>query len=206
MASKKQPFDLVRRSPSQARAAKTLEAFYEATAQILEHEGEGKLTTNRIADRAGFSVGTLYQYFPNKDALLVAMAERERKRVVALIHKKLGESDQLAPEEIVRHVVRLMLQVFKGRFRARLGVQKAVDNRNMAFLFTQTADEMTKIIDAEIRRSDSRQLRALSEAAMFVVSRALLGVIRYAVVEQSPLLATQAFEDELVTLICGFLQ
>jgi AcrR family transcriptional regulator len=53
-----------RRQPVQARGQRTLAAILQATAQILVKEGEAALTTNRIAERAGVSIGTLYQYFP----------------------------------------------------------------------------------------------------------------------------------------------
>jgi len=74
------PQDLVppRKRPTQARAHRTVDLILEAAAQILAHEGEEELTTNRIAERAGFSIGTLYQYFPNRESVLDALIERER--------------------------------------------------------------------------------------------------------------------------------
>lgn len=66
-----------RKQPSQARARKTVEAIIEATARILEAQGHDGFTTNAVAERAGVSIGTLYQYFPNKDALLGALIDRE---------------------------------------------------------------------------------------------------------------------------------
>lgn len=66
-----------RRSPKQARSRATWEAIVEAAAQILEHRGPDGLTTNGVAERAGVSIGTLYQYFPDKQAILLAAARRE---------------------------------------------------------------------------------------------------------------------------------
>jgi AcrR family transcriptional regulator len=65
-----------RKTPRQARATATLEAILEATIQVLVATGPGRLTTTRVAVRAGVSVGTMYQYFPNKQALLYALTER----------------------------------------------------------------------------------------------------------------------------------
>jgi len=65
-----------RRKPSQERARVTVEAILEAAAQVFARHGYAAGTTNRIAERAGVSIGTLYQYFPNKDAILVALIER----------------------------------------------------------------------------------------------------------------------------------
>lgn len=65
-----------RKSPRQARAEATLDAIFEATIQLLVADGPRRLTTTRVAERAGVSVGTLYQYFPHKQALLYALNER----------------------------------------------------------------------------------------------------------------------------------
>jgi AcrR family transcriptional regulator len=66
-----------RRSPKQARSRATWDAIVEAAAQILERQGPNGVTTNSVAERAGVSIGTLYQYFPDKEAILVAAARRE---------------------------------------------------------------------------------------------------------------------------------
>ena len=76
MASTRRPRLTARKTPRQARAAATLEAILEATLQVLVAAGPARLTTTRVAERAGVSVGTMYQYFPNKQALLYAVTER----------------------------------------------------------------------------------------------------------------------------------
>lgn len=65
-----------RKRPVQRRSGVTMEAIFEATIQVLLAEGAHRLTTTRVAARAGVSVGTLYQYFPHKQALLYALNER----------------------------------------------------------------------------------------------------------------------------------
>jgi len=65
-----------RKCPRQARSAVTLDAIFEATLQVLLSAGSTRLNTTRVAERAGVSVGTLYQYFPNKQSLLFAVLER----------------------------------------------------------------------------------------------------------------------------------
>lgn len=66
-----------RKQPSQGRSRIAVEAILDAAAQVLEERGYTAGTTNRIAERAGVSIGSLYEYFPNKDAVVVALAERE---------------------------------------------------------------------------------------------------------------------------------
>jgi AcrR family transcriptional regulator len=65
-----------RKSPVQARSAASVDAILQATIQVLLNVGKERLTTTRVASRAGVSVGTLYQYFPNKSALLQAVLKR----------------------------------------------------------------------------------------------------------------------------------
>ncbi|WP_168196821.1 TetR/AcrR family transcriptional regulator [Brevundimonas sp. M20] len=72
-----------RKSPRQARSAATIEAIRQATIQVLLAEGVGRLTTTRVAERAGVSVGTMYQYFPHKQALLFGIVERQMALIEA---------------------------------------------------------------------------------------------------------------------------
>jgi AcrR family transcriptional regulator len=69
-----------RRKPSQRRSQVTVDAILDAAARVFEERGFDAGTTNRVAEKAGVSVGSLYEYFPNKDALLVAVVERELER------------------------------------------------------------------------------------------------------------------------------
>lgn len=74
-----------RKRPRQARAAATLDILFEATIQVLLDAGVETLTTTRVAERAGVSVGSLYQYFPHKRALLYALNERYLDRLAATL-------------------------------------------------------------------------------------------------------------------------
>ena len=74
-----------RKTPLQARSTVTVEAIYEATFQVLLAVGPDRLTTTRVAERAGVSVGTLYQYFPNKQSLLLSALEKHLDRVVSAV-------------------------------------------------------------------------------------------------------------------------
>lgn len=76
MASARPAHLTPRKTPRQARATATLDAMFEATIQVLVTDGPNRLTTTRVAERAGVSVGTMYQYFPHKQALFYAVNER----------------------------------------------------------------------------------------------------------------------------------
>ena len=80
-----------RKSPAQSRAVATVAAVLEAAARILEERGFAGYTTNAVAERAGVSIGSLYQYFPGKDALIVALIERETATLLADMAEVPGE-------------------------------------------------------------------------------------------------------------------
>jgi AcrR family transcriptional regulator len=74
---KRRPSLKPRKQPCQARSSETVNIILEAAARILETRGFAGYTTNAVAERAGVSIGSLYQYFPNKDALTAALIDRE---------------------------------------------------------------------------------------------------------------------------------
>ncbi len=80
-----------RKSPVQARSAASVDAILQATIQVLLKVGKERLTTTRVAARAGVSVGTLYQYFPNKRALLQAALKRHLEQVVEAVERTCQE-------------------------------------------------------------------------------------------------------------------
>ena len=74
-----------RKVPRQERSRSTVEALLEATARVLIREGYEGATTIRIAGESGYGVGSLYDYFPNKDALVAALIERHAEEMVGLV-------------------------------------------------------------------------------------------------------------------------
>ena len=109
------------RLPKQGRAKATYAAILEATARILEAHGETRLNTNLIAETAGVSIGTLYQYFPNKTAILIALANAEhqiwRRRAAA------ARAEGVDPD---RANIRTHIQSFPGRPKTRRAAVKAL--------------------------------------------------------------------------------
>jgi AcrR family transcriptional regulator len=76
-----------RKTPRQARSTATVDAIFQATIQVLLSEGVSQLTTTHVAERAGVSVGTMYQYFPHKQALLFAVLARHLEAVVQAVER-----------------------------------------------------------------------------------------------------------------------
>src|SRR5690349_2213196 len=115
MATRRQVVDTKRRIPRQARATETVETILEGAAQVLEAGGLAAFTTNAVAERAGVSIGTLYQYFADKDALVQAIAERELKVTLGKVAESLRNHSALEPAERARGVVRAIVNAFGGR-------------------------------------------------------------------------------------------
>ncbi|MDQ8732764.1 TetR/AcrR family transcriptional regulator [Bradyrhizobium sp. LHD-71] len=193
----------MRKSPTQARATQTVDAILEAATQILQSDGEERLTTNRIAERAGVSIGSLYQYFADKEAIVEAIAERERSKIVATIVKSLSEVEAADSESAVREVVRTLVGAFARRRRARRIVVMMM-LRRWQNAPDKGADEVAQFLVSAAARGKSANARVMTPVAAFVLTRAMVGAIRAAVLENSPYLESQEFEDELVRLAILF--
>jgi len=179
----------LRRRPRQARSNATRDAIFEATAQILEAQGEAGLTTNRVAERAGVSVGTIYQYFASKQAILAEMARRENARVRRDLARDIAAGDA-SP---VRLAIRAQIAVLKDHPVTRRAALKAI-----------LAEEGPDGIARETRET-GRMLPPIGERLdTFVLTQAVNGVIRAAVLEGSPHLADPGLEDALVRLVEGY--
>jgi AcrR family transcriptional regulator len=101
----RRPLTKPRKYASQERSRATVDALIEATARILVREGFDKASTNRIAEMAGVSVGSLYQYFPGKEALVAAVMERHNRELMQVIRDALAEVAALPMEQAVRTLV-----------------------------------------------------------------------------------------------------
>jgi AcrR family transcriptional regulator len=189
----RQTIEKSRRNPVQARARQTVDIFFEAVARILESGKPQDLTTNHIAARAGFSIGTLYGYFPNKEALLRAMGLDESARQEVLTAEALRQAPLTnSGEACARILIRAAIWPFAKRPRLR-----------PAMLAILARDET--VINAPLRILP-RLLEGLpgsmeaSTISMFIMPRAIIGAIKAAILERPELLDTQEFEDELVSL------
>ena len=96
-----------RKQPRQARAQHTVSAIIEASARILEEHGHGGFTTNAVSELGGVSIGTLYQYFPSKDALLGALIARETSRLLEEVKAaSAGSTGRAALDGVIAAAVR----------------------------------------------------------------------------------------------------
>jgi AcrR family transcriptional regulator len=110
MGNALQPLLNRRKLPRQGRSIITVDAIFEATIQVLLSNGPTRLNTTRIAHRAGVSVGTLYQYFPNKQALLFAVLERHLATLADALEKASEQNRYTTLERIAAAVVKAYLE------------------------------------------------------------------------------------------------
>jgi AcrR family transcriptional regulator len=100
----------VRRRPKQRRARQTVEAVLDAVIRLLKRDGSKAITTNRIAEVAGVSIGSVYQYFPDKRAIFTALHQRHVDQVDRMVQTKLVEHAESSIEELIRAMVAAMIE------------------------------------------------------------------------------------------------
>src|SRR3954453_8965606 len=100
-----------RNQPRQSRSRVTVDAILEATIRVLEQEGSDAATTSRIAEVAGVSVGTLYQYFGNREAILDALQDREFERATEMMNRVFVHGAYRTEREVARAVIEGLLEL-----------------------------------------------------------------------------------------------
>lgn len=109
----RKPLTNPRKHASQARSRATVEALIEATARILVRESFAGVSTNRIAEEAGVSIGSLYQYFPSKEALVAAVIDRHHDELMEVARGTLAEVVSLPMERAVRRLVTVAIEAHR---------------------------------------------------------------------------------------------
>ncbi len=194
---------VIRRIPRQARSQHKVELILEAAIQLLESGGLEKLTTNAVAAKAGVSIGTLYQYFGSKHALLDALVTRELSAMSAKVVASLRTGAPASAGDRIRQIVRAVNASYGGRNRVhRLLIEHASATQSagrLMPLFAQLIDLWTN--EGIAAHGDGR--RRLTRADAFVMVHAIAGVLRtLAASHDAP--PAEEVEDALVRMIVGF--
>jgi AcrR family transcriptional regulator len=181
-----------------------VQVIFEATARILQREGRAALNTNYIAESAGISVGTLYQYFPNKEAILVAMARNELANDEACVIKALTEPPQDGEADVVRLAIRVLISLHSKRREVRRLAFETLVSEGLGDELAKAVQKVAQTVSAESHRLLPERAAPITPVSLFVITRAINGVLRAASQEQSPLLGTLEFENELVKLVQSY--
>ena len=102
-----------RKRPRQSRARTTVQAILEAATKLLVQQGYEAATTRRIAEVAGVSVGSLYQYFPSRDAVLTSLLERHLDEVMDMLGRRLAEFETAPLPTVIRSLLRGALEIYE---------------------------------------------------------------------------------------------
>jgi AcrR family transcriptional regulator len=148
-----------RKRPIQARSAVTVEAISEATIQILLSYGEERLTTTRIAERAGVSVGTLYQYFPNKQSLLFAVLEHHMNTVAARVETACVSAHHKPLAEMIREMVEAVVDAKMEHVDISVALYRVSADVGGTTLTKRASQRLRKAVEAMLQTAQMQSRR-----------------------------------------------
>ena len=195
----------MRKIPKQDRAAATVEVILDATAQLLEKSELQEVSTNHIARKAGVSIGTLYQYFSNKDELLWSLAKREYIRIARELIQQIDKVSAESMPETSRAIVKLLIARFANekmikRLSVLVSTRRAQRSGGDEPLLAAIAEALANKLGL-VKRMSLEQTKIYS----FILTRSLLGTIRSASRTDLAMMKSQEFEDQLVILMTAYI-
>jgi AcrR family transcriptional regulator len=193
-----------RKSPVQARSAASVEAILEATIQVLLTVGKDRLTTSRVASRAGVSVGTLYQYFPNKSALLQAALRRHMDAVSAAVELVCLEQKGETLRNMATALVTAFLQAKMRDAKASAALYAVSSDVDGARIAQEVGIRINEAIvrmlttACEPLTTDPHLVASMLRAAMAGVSRSILE-------SDAPEKQLNVLREELIVVACAYM-
>jgi AcrR family transcriptional regulator len=207
MTARKQRLD-PRKRPVQQRSKTTVDVILLAAAQVFEVHGYAAGTTNRIAERAGVSIGTLYQYFPSKEAIAVALLERHIAETDHRLHEWVGHMvvEQHGLREALHDYVTGMLEMHSEQPRLQhilLEETPLPERVHQALLFAERHSAKTV---AGLLRLYPDVRRANMEHSGFVVVQTVESLThRFAAHPDEQFIPRTSFVHEVVTMLVAYL-
>jgi AcrR family transcriptional regulator len=189
-----------RKKPAQERSKETVRALLTAAARILEQEGYERANVNRIARLAGVSVGSLYQYFPTKEALVAAVAQKLGGDMYAAFHDGIQEDALLPLPEAVRAVVQRAVRAFRVNPRLRQVIvselpESVIASSEFDAWIAEALAAYLEVHRDELRPRDTR-------LAVAILMAAVEAAAKVAAVRGDP---EEAVVDELTHLVLGYI-
>jgi AcrR family transcriptional regulator len=194
-----------RKRPLQARSRATVDALLEAATQVLIRHGYEAATTARIAERAGVSIGSLYQYFPNKEALVAALIERHAAELLAVTEAAVERARGASFEEALRATIRAGLDAHRIDPKLHKILVEQVPRVGRMAKAMDTSRRVTALIEA-LLRAHARRLRPGLDPALaaYVVETALEALTHKTIIERPEVIAGEPIEQEMYRLVEGY--
>ena len=200
----------LRKRPNQSRSRALVDAVAQASLKILDEGGDAALTVARIAELSGAAVGSIYQYFPNKDAIVAMLYEQvldeEAEQLLLMREKLIGMSLAQALREILANIIRVELRLFKLNQAFHMRYHQALHlgmwrgpYQSPAEFIEATWLPLLKIYEVEINTSHP-------QLAAYLVGQGLRSVIRSMLEDVPEQLETSAALDSLVAMAMGCLR
>lgn len=196
-----------RKTASQKRSRLTVNALLEATARILVGEGFDKASTNRIAEVAGVSIGSLYQYFPGKEALVASLIDRHNSQVMQAVQGELAEAVDLPIEQGVRKLVWVAVRAHRIDPKLHRVLAEQIPRVGKLEKIA-TFNRQNYVLFADYLESHRDEIRAVDlELAAFVCVTSIEALTHAAVVHRRIVSdeAMQALVEEATHLVVGYL-
>lgn len=197
-----------RKLATQERSRATVDALVEATARILVKEGFDKASTNRIADVAGVSVGSLYQYFPGKEALVVAVIDRHNRETMKIVRRALVEIASLPMERAVRRLVTVAVHAHRVDPKLHRVLSEQIPRVGKLEQVESFNREYFALFKAFLERHGDEIRTVDLGLAAFVCVTSIEALTHNAVLHHSKTLSDAAMDalvDEATRLVVGYL-
>jgi AcrR family transcriptional regulator len=194
-----------RKEPKQARARATIEAILAAAAQILVQDGLEAATTNCIAQRAGVSVGSLYQYFPSKEAVIFALVERHIQKMQRQLEDVIAQHGEAPLEEIVPIYVKAMLAAHRVEPRLHRVFSEQLPKLAGRDALMRWSEETERMIRGVLHEHRDRLRPTDLEMASFLLLHAVEAITHASVILRPRYLEREALAEEISELILRYL-
>ncbi|HTJ42678.1 MAG TPA: TetR/AcrR family transcriptional regulator [Kofleriaceae bacterium] len=166
-----------RRAPRQDRARVTCDAILIAAERVLERDGVAHLTTNRVAEVAGVSIGSVYQYYPNKQALVAALIERNNGEMITLVRDQLALHPASPPEVAVVAIGFGIRAAFHRQAKVHLALWEHMATLGLTRAFEDSLDLLTDALATWIAGNPTIDCHDPRTTA-WVIVRSVEGVMR----------------------------
>jgi AcrR family transcriptional regulator len=182
-----------------------VEAILTATARILVKDGFEHASTNRIAQAAGVSIGSLYQYFPSKEALVAALVERHIGETMDMVRAAFARLIDAPVQEAAREIIRIMIRVHQHDPKLHRALFQHVPQTSWIERLADIDEQVIALVTAYLDLHQAELRPRNRRLAAFIASKSVEALTHAAVLFQPEYLDEQEFVDEMAELLVRYL-